>query len=33
VYNLQAEDKEKIDMIKKLAEDRLDFDKLDELFS
>ncbi|RLB71225.1 MAG: cobyrinic acid a,c-diamide synthase [Deltaproteobacteria bacterium] len=33
VYKLQAEDKEKIDMIEKLAEARLDFDKLDELFS
>ena len=33
VYKLQAEDKEKIDMIKKLAEERLDFDKLDTLFS
>ena len=30
---LIPEDKEKIDMIEKLAEARLDFDKLDELFS
>ncbi len=33
VYKLQAEDKEKIDMIKKLAEMRFDFDELDALFS
>ncbi len=33
VYKLQAEDKEKIDMIKKLAEERLDFAELDRLFS
>jgi len=33
VYKLQAEDKEKIDMITKLAEERLDFDELDQLFS
>ena len=33
VYKLLAEDKEKIDMIKKLAEDRLNFDQLDALFS
>ncbi|MDX2480741.1 MAG: AAA family ATPase [Desulfuromusa sp.] len=33
VYKLQAEDKEKIDMIKKLSELRFDFDKLDTLFS
>jgi len=33
VYKLQAEDKEKIDMIKELAEIRLDFDKLEDLFS
>ncbi|MDA3902734.1 MAG: AAA family ATPase [Desulfuromusa sp.] len=33
VYKLQAEDKEKIDMIKKLSELRFDFDKLDALFS
>ncbi|WP_321392053.1 AAA family ATPase [uncultured Desulfuromusa sp.] len=32
VYKLQAEDKEKIDMIKKLSETRFDFDKLDALF-
>ncbi|MCD6582902.1 MAG: cobyrinic acid a,c-diamide synthase, partial [Desulfuromusa sp.] len=33
VYKLLAEDKEKIDMIKKLTEERLDFDQLDALFS
>lgn len=33
VYKLQAEDKEKIDMIKELSEIRFDFDKLDGLFS
>ncbi|MDX2493623.1 MAG: AAA family ATPase [Desulfuromusa sp.] len=33
VYKLLAEDKEKIDMIKKLSEVRFDFDKLDALFS
>ncbi len=33
VYKLQAEDKEKIDMIKKLSEVRFDFDQLDALFS
>ncbi|SEA09274.1 hypothetical protein SAMN05660420_01182 [Desulfuromusa kysingii] len=33
VYKLQAEDKEKIDMIKQLAEVRFDFDQLDDLFS
>lgn len=33
VYKLQAEDKEKIDMIKELSEIRFDFDKLDALFS
>jgi hypothetical protein len=32
VYKLQAEDKEKIDMIKELSETRFDFDKLDALF-
>ena len=33
VYKLQAEDKEKIDMIKELSELRFDFDELDALFS
>ena len=33
VYKLQAEDTEKIDMIRKLAELRFDFDSLDKLFS
>ena len=33
VYKLQAEDKEKINMIKELSETRFDFDKLDALFS
>ncbi|NOQ41843.1 MAG: AAA family ATPase [Desulfuromusa sp.] len=33
VYKLQAEDKEKIDMIKKLSESRFNFDELDALFS
>lgn len=32
VYKLTAEDKEKIDMIRSLAESRLDFDELDSLF-
>ena len=33
VYKLQAEDKEKIDMIKELSELRFNFDELDALFS
>ena len=33
VYKLQAEDKEKINMIKELSELRFDFDELDSLFS
>lgn len=33
VYKLQAEDKEKIDMIRELAEKRFDFDQLDKLFN
>ena len=33
VYKLQAEDKEKIDMIRELAEMRFDFDHLDSLFN
>ncbi|MBN1958086.1 MAG: AAA family ATPase [Desulfuromonadales bacterium] len=33
VYKLQADDKEKIDMIRELAEMRFDFDQLDELFN
>ena len=32
VYKLQAEDKEKIDMIRELAEMRFDFEELDKLF-
>ncbi len=32
VYKLQAEDREKIDMIRTLAEKRFDFDRLDRLF-